>query len=354
MRILDRYLGRWVLGGSLLALAVLLALFTIFTMLDQLGDVGEGRYGLPEAIEYIALTTPRRVYELVPIATLLGSLLGLGVLAGHSELTVMRAAGVSTARIALASLKAAGPLIVVGVLLSELVVPRADDLAESGRSIALTSSIALKTESGFWLRDGRRFVNVREVLPDRRLGEVHVYTLGEDRRLVSALRAEQARPIDGGWHLDRVSESRLAEGRVEASTVDSISWDLRLDADVADLAVLRPDRLSAAGLLRYVRFLRTNGQDATPYELALWTKLMVPLSAASLVLLAVPFVMGPLRSAGVGQRVLTGALIGVVFYILGQLTSQVGLVYGLPPFLGATLPTAVVLGLAVWMLRRTG
>jgi lipopolysaccharide export system permease protein len=266
----------------------------------------------------------------------------------------MRAAGVSTARIALASLKAAGPLIVVGVLLSELVVPRADDLAESGRSIALTSSIALKTESGFWLRDGRRFVNVREVLPDRRLGEVHVYTLGEDRRLVSALRAEQARPIDGGWHLDRVSESRLAEGRVEASTVDSISWDLRLDADVADLAVLRPDRLSAAGLLRYVRFLRTNGQDATPYELALWTKLMVPLSAASLVLLAVPFVMGPLRSAGVGQRVLTGALIGVVFYILGQLTSQVGLVYGLPPFLGATLPTAVVLGLAVWMLRRTG
>jgi lipopolysaccharide export system permease protein len=354
MRTLGRYIARWVLGGTLLALAVLLALFTVFALLDELGDVGKGRYGLWEAVVYLSLTTPRRVYELVPLATLLGSLLGLGVLAGHSELTVIRAAGVSSWRIAFAALRATAVLVIAAVLLGELVVPHADDAAEARRSIAMTSSIALKTRYGFWARDGQRFINVRQILPDRRLGAVYAYTFDGERRLRSALRAERARPEGGGWVLEGVSTSLLEHDRVERRAHDSLRWEAPLASDLVELAVLRPDRLSSLDLLRYASFLRANGQDAAPYELALWSKLMVPLSALALALLAVPFVFGPLRSAGVGQRVLAGASIGITFYIASQALSQVGLVYGLAPFIGATLPTAVVTLLAVWLLRRAG
>ena len=352
MRTLDRYLARWVLGGTLLALAVLLALFSVFTLLDELGDVGRGSYGLAEAAEYLALTTPRRLYEVTPVAVLLGTLLGLGVLASHSELTVMRAAGVSTWRIALTGLKAAGVVILAAVLLGELVVPVTDDLAEAQRSIAMTSRIALKTRTGFWLRDGRRFINVRQVLPDRQLADLYVYAFDESRRLVLATHAKRVRTEDGVWVLDQVAESVLGEDRVENRFRPADRWPSPFAGDLVNLALLRPDRLSALELLRSIGFLRANGQDSMPYELALWGKAMVPLSAATLALLAVPFVLGPLRSAGFGQRILTGSLIGVGFHIVSQATSQLGLVYGLPPALGATLPTVVVLGAAIGLLQR--
>jgi lipopolysaccharide export system permease protein len=352
MSTLDRYLARWVLGGILLALAVLLALFSVFTLLEELGDVGKGQYGLADAAEYLVLTTPRRVYEVTPVAVLLGSLLGLGVLASHSELTVIRAAGVSTWRIGLTSLKAASVAIVAAALLGELVVPAADDLAEARRSIAMTSRIALKTRTGFWLRDGSRFVNVRQVLPDRRLADIYVYTFDSSRRLVLATHAGRARPADGAWELEQVAESAIREDRVERRTREAERWPSPFQGDLVNLAVMRPDRLSVMDLVRSIDFLRSNEQDAAPYELALWGKVMVPLSAVGMALLAVPFVLGPLRSAGLGQRVLTGSVLGISFHIVSQAASQVGLVYGLPPALGATLPAAGVLGAALWLLHR--
>ena len=352
MRILDRYIGRWVLGGTLLALVVLLALFTVFALIDQLGDVGKGRFGLANMVEYLALTTPRRTYELIPVAALLGTLLGLGVLASHSELTVIRAAGVSAWRIGAATLKAVALPVIAGFLIGDFVVPAADDLAETRRSIALTSQIALKTRTGFWARDGRRFINIREVLPDRDLADVYVYAFDEKRQLRTAMRAGRARSAASGWILEDVSETVISADRVESRSSASVPWEAPLPADLVDLAVIRPDRASSADLLRYARFLRGNGQDPALYELALWSRLTMPLTALAMALLAVPFVFGPLRSVGMGQRVLAGSLVGVSFHIVSQATAQVGLVYGLPPALGATVPTLAVAGLAVWLLRR--
>ena len=352
MRLLDRYVGRWVLGGTLLALAVLLALVTVLGLMDQLEDVGKGDYTLPAMLQYLVLTTPRRAYELLPVAVLLGTLLGLGVLASHSELTVIRSAGVSTWRIGGSALRAAALPVVAGVLVGELVAPPADDLAEARRSIAIQSQVALKTRTGFWVRDGRRFVNLREVLPDRRLAGVYVYDFDDGRRLRAATRAERARPEGEGWVLEGVRESRVSPGSVERREETERPWDVSLATDLVGLAVVRADRASSADLRRYVRFLRENGQDPSLYELALWVRSSMPLTAAAMVLLAVPFVFGPLRSVGVGQRVLAGALLGVAFHIVSQATAQLGLVYGLPPPLGALGPTVLVLATGLWLTRR--
>jgi lipopolysaccharide export system permease protein len=354
VKTLDRYVGRWVLGGTLLALGVLLALVTVFALMDQLDDVGKGHYDLAAMAEYLVLTTPRRAYELIPVAALLGTLLGLGVLASHSELTVIRSAGVSGWRVGGAALKAAAVPILAGVLLGELVAPVADDLAEARRSIAVTSQIALKTRTGFWARDGRSFVNIREVLPDRRLAGVYVYEFDEQRRLRSATRAERARPDGQAWVLEGVTESGISPAGVVRRSADERPWDVSLSSDFVGFAVARADRASSADLARYIRFLRANGQDAAVYELALWVKQIMPFTAAAMVLLGVPFVLGPLRSVGIGQRILAGALVGVAFHIVSQASSQLGLVYGLPTVLGAMAPTGLVLLLAAWLLRRAG
>ena len=202
------------------------------------------------------------------------------------------------------------------------------------------------------MRDGRRFVNLREVLPDRRLAGVYVYDFDDGRRLRAATRAERARPEGEGWVLEGVRESRVSPGSVERREETERPWDVSLATDLVGLAVVRADRASSADLRRYVRFLRENGQDPSLYELALWVRSSMPLTAAAMVLLAVPFVFGPLRSVGVGQRVLAGALLGVAFHIVSQATAQLGLVYGLPPPLGALGPTVLVLATGLWLTRR--
>jgi lipopolysaccharide export system permease protein len=352
MSTLDRYIGRWLLVAFLLAAASLLALFTVFAFVDELGDVGKGQYGLWDAAEHLALTTPRRVQELTPVAALLGALLGLGVLASHSELTVMRVSGVSVWRLALAVTGAMSVPGLASLLLGEVVVPAAEELAEARRTSALTSNSAVVTGRGFWVREGRRFVNVRRVLADGGMEEVYFYDLDDAGRLTRAVRAAQAVPVEGAWRLEGVVESLLDAQRVTRREGLSESWRSPLSPDLVETAVMRPDRASTLELARYVEFLAANGQDPTPYAYALWARLTAPVTALALAVLAVPFVLGPLRSVGLGPRTLAGALGGVTFHIANQMTTHLGLVYGLPPALGATLPTFVVLALGVGWLGR--
>jgi lipopolysaccharide export system permease protein len=354
MRILDRYVARWVIGGSALALAVLLSLFTVFTLLDELGDVGRGDYGLLQVAQYLALSTPRRTYELVPVAALLGTLLGLGVLASHSELTVIRVSGVSTRRLALSVAQAAAVPALAGVLLGELAVPGTEALAEGVRTAAMASHQALKTRRGFWARDGRRFVNVQHVLPSREMEGVYLYEFDEAGRLQRTVRADRARPEGDAWRLEGLVVSEIGGDRVVARWLTSERWESPLAPDLVGLAVLRPERASSLELARYTRFLAANGQDPAPYAFALWSKLTAPVTTVALTLLVVPFLLGPLRHVGLGPRTLVGALRGVGFHIANQTSTHLGLVYGLPPVLGAAAPTLVVLGVGLWLLRRAG
>jgi lipopolysaccharide export system permease protein len=149
-----------------------------------------------------------------------------------------------------------------------------------------------------------------------------------------------------------VRQSEFHEGGVVARSLERWEWHSDLAPDLIDVAVVSPERLSAWDLAKYSAFLRDNGQDAAPYELALWGKLMLPASTAVMVFLALPFVMGPLRSAGTGQRVLVGALAGIAFHILSRLFADAAVVYGFSPIVGAAAPTALFLGIGIGLAAR--
>jgi len=352
VRILDRYIGVAVIVGALTTLLVLVGLSGFFAFVGEMGDIGKGQYGLVEAIQYVLLTLPRRVYELFPMASLIGALLGLGAMAGHSELVVIRAAGVSLLRIGRSVLQAGLVLTLAAVVIGEFIAPPAEQEAENLRSLAQSDRITFKGRYGFWARDGSSYLNIQQILPGRRLSGVSIYELDEQHRLHTATRAETAVYEGDSWILEDVRQSIISPEGVRTKTFARASWDSLLEPDLLNVVVVKPESLAAWDLLTFIRYLETNGLDSGRYELAFWVKVVLPLSSLVMVLLSMPFVFGPLRSTGAGQRILVGVLIGISFYLINKTLTHLSLVYGYSPALSAAAPSLVFLAVAVYALHR--
>ncbi|MCC6208868.1 MAG: LPS export ABC transporter permease LptG [Gammaproteobacteria bacterium] len=352
MKILDFYIGKAVIGGAILVMCVLLSLFAFIEFISELDNVGRGDYGAWEATRYVLLSVPRLTYELMPLAALIGSLIGLGVLAGSNELVIMRASGVSLARISWAAIKAGLLLVIFAIWVGEWVVADAEQSATTLRSTALAGKDSLRTGDGFWTRDKRDFVKVRNVLPGGDLVDVHIYEFDAAHALWRVSSAKSATYDNGEWRLRKVSRSVISPEGVSIERLPKLTWRSQLKPDLLDVIAIKPDSLSASGLYRYIRYLRANGLSSGRYELEFWTKIALPFATCVMVFAALPFVFGPLRSVGVGQRMLIGVLVGIGFYLFNQMVSYVGLVYDFNPLLSAVLPTLLLLAGAIFMMRR--
>lgn len=351
MTLLDRYLAGTVIRGALLALLVLASLSAFFTLLAELGDL-RNDYDLAKASLYVLLTLPRRIYEMFPTAVLLGALMSLGALAANSELMVMRAAGMSVARISLAVLQAGLFLALLAGLLGEVVAPPGEKYAQAMRSAALTGYITLQSDNGFWARDGNNFVQIQRVLPGAQLQNITIYELDEKLRLRSLIHAQSGSYVDGRWELEDIAQSRIEADGVTTRALDSAQWQSLLKPELLEVLAVKPEDLAASALSRYVNYLEENNLSSDRYRLAFWVKVVTPFSTLVMLLIAIPFVFGSLRSAHAGTRVLVGVLLGMGFYLLNQALNHVSLVYGLPPLLSALAPTVVFAAGGLYAVSR--
>lgn len=365
--ILDRYIGRRLLVGAGVVAGVLVSLLTLVVLIDGLRDFGRGEFGLAELVEYVIFSQPRRLYEVFPVVALVGSLMGLSSLAVHSELIALRAAGISVGRIVGAALKTGLLLAVAVAVLGEVVVPGAESRALEGRAKALATGLQTR-QSGLWLRDGHSFVNLGEVLPNRTLLRVTLYDFRDvsqpcsngsgkcisDRRLQAMIYAERATLDRHQWQLERVRISRLTDSGVKTETQDSLIWPSKLTPSVIAAFAVQSEALSLVQLHQYIKHLARHGQETGRYWLAFWQRLMLPLAVAVMVLLATPFVFRHARSGGTAGRLFLGVLLGLGFLMANRSFGYLGLIYGVPPWLGAMLPIVVFFLLALWLLRRAG
>lgn len=353
---IDKYIGQTVFAGILIVLLVLVGLFTFFAFIDEIDDIGKQRYGLWEAIQYVALEVPGYIYDLFPTAALLGSLLGLGMLANNSELTVMRAAGVSIVRIAISVLKVGLLLTFVVMLIGETLAPRSGQYAYNMRAIAQSEhehqQMVFNKRYGFWARDGFDFINIRTIYPDGSFGWITLYEFDAAKHLHTITNARSAYYQNGQWKLQGVEKKQIEATQVIRQYLESTTWNAVLNPEFIKLVVIRPHQLSSLGLYKYIEYLEQNTQESAQYELALWARLSYPLIGTTMVFLAIPFIFGSLRSVSVGQRILVGALLGVGFHMLNQTIGNIGLVYKVDPALCALLPPILFLILAVVMMRR--
>ena len=352
MNLLDRYIGMAIAGSTLIVLLALLALFSFGSFVAELDVVGKGDYTLVHAAQYVLLTLPRLAYQLFPVIALLGSVIGLGILASNNELVVMRAAGISVMRIALSVMKVGILWMLLALILGEYVAPPAERYAQSMRSTALVERFAITSDNGLWARDGQYFIHIREVPSQNQVNGVSIYEFDDARRLRTMTTAHSGRYDGGRWLLEDVSRSRIDVTGVSTERVAQLAWHSLLTPEMIEVVAVKPASLSVQGLINYIQYLKDNGLSTDRYNLALWNKLVLPVTTLVMVFLSIPFIFGPLRSVGVGQRIFVGMLMGIGFYLIDQTFSFVGLVYQFPTALSATLPTLLFLSLALVLMAR--
>ncbi len=353
MKTLDFYIGSSILQSFVLIVTILVVLFSFLELVAQLDDVGKGNYQLIDVLIFISFTLPRRILDLMPIGTLLGSIIALGLLADHGELLAMQAGGMSIQRICWSVLAAGTLLIMLTGMLAEMVVPPLDQLARKRRALAISGTGITLTKQGFWARRGYTYIHVGKTLSGGIAVELDLFETDEKGRLKVFTHAREANiQHNDQWVLRDITRKIFTEQGITTQHIFSLIMDSFLSSDQVDVLELPPDSLSAVDLYRYIGAMRESGNNADRYALALWRKLSVPLTTGAMVLLSLPFIFGSTRIMTAGKRIMIGSFIGIAFYFGDQLIVHLGLLLSLAPAITAMTPVILISAIALWQLRR--
>ena len=352
MRIVRRYLFREVVGKIVVVMAVLLALSTFIELIGQLDDIGEGYFGLLQAIYYVLLKIPSKIFQTFPIAALLGSLLGLGALATHSEIIVLRASGISSLKLGTAVAATGTVLALISIAIGDFVAPSMEGYARQFRSLARSGQARLAVGGATWVRDGNTYINLGAQDENLLYGGVTMFRI-EDGALVAVARVGSVDVTDEEqWVLNNFAETRFLDDGIEIYKVPQLLEPKNLDSELLALMEVRPSTLTGQRLRRYIDYLRENDLDSQRYEVTYWSRIMSSLAIIPMVVLGLPFSFGSLRNSGTGGRMVVGVAIGLAYFLGSQTLVDGGAVYGLAPILVAALPTIALALVATLMLAR--
>jgi lipopolysaccharide export system permease protein len=353
MNILDRYIVARILAMTALVMVVIIGLAVLFTFIAEQGDTGTGHYGSLDALWFSLMSVPQQAWELLPIGALIGSMLGLGSLASGSELTVARAAGISVARLALAVFIAGVLLVGVEVVLGELLAPPLQQVARQQKAFARFSDASFPGGSA-WVRDGNQILDVEQSQDGEPHGGMMIFELSADHHLLAMGRAARALPGAGHrWELHGYAESRFSrDGQVKAFSEGVRTLDSNVSGQFLHLAMSEPRELASSALWSLIGYYRANSLDPKPYLFAFWSRIARTGAIAFAVLLAIPFVLGPMRSSGTGARLLAGLLLGLGFFFMQRFIESGTIVFDLNPVILAWLPTTVLVVVTLGLLAR--
>jgi lipopolysaccharide export system permease protein len=350
---LGGYILRTVLAYTALVMLVLTALGALFLFIGQQDDIGEGSYTGSRAMLFVVLNMPTYLSQLLPVAALIGALLGLGNLARGSEIVAMRAAGISTLRFC-AWLGLAGLLLAVLMVgLGEFVAPPLEKYARQMKVFAKNSQFSFAGNRGAWLRDGDTIISIQQQSDNVTYGGVQMFRFDAARRLLAVGRAESASVDDSNqWRLQGFAETRFLNGGTEVGHQPLYPMRSTLSADLLGLAVVEPDALGLRDLRSYIAHLKRNSLDSTSFEIALWSRISRVVALLLVVMLALPFALGPMRSSGQGARAVIGILIGAAFVLMSQTLESSGQLFDLPPLVVGWGPTLLLAALTAVLLAR--
>jgi len=355
MRIIDGYIFRTIIVMTMLVLGVLLSLGGFIEFVSQLDDIGTGSYGFREALMYAALKLPRFAVGVLPVSALIGGLLGMGALATHSELVVLRASGVSLFMLGRSALYTGILLAVVGAIVAENIAPPLDRYARQMKTLTKNSEVRMAGNSSAWLRDGDLFFNINGTEDGIGFGGVFIYQINEAGNGLVAIGQARSADVDvfNNWRFDDYGESVFLETVTLVNDQPTSLQPTRLNPDVLELTKVRTSSLSGAELYRYINYMKSNGLDAEEYEIAFWGRMAGLTGVAIMCVLAVPFVMGSLRDTGAGSRMLVGVGIGLGYFLLNNTIQDTTDVFDLSPVLMGWLPTLILGVVTALMLSRT-
>ena len=342
-RIVAKHVTKTTVLAMLGTTLVLSFLQVLFTYLGELGSL-KPTYTAWQAFLYVMWGAPRYLYEILPVAALIGSVLGLGALASNSELIVMRSVGISLWRIVGWVMRSAFLLIILSFVLNE----KAQSI-KSQRSVA-----ALGEVKGYWSREGQRFIYIDYANSQGQLRNVQAIDFDQDYRLRSFVTAEKGQFVkDGQWMLGQAHQvDLLAQGNAIKTDHEQQVLGLALQPKYVHMVTLDPDDLSPSQLISFMQYLAEYSQVPKTYELAFWQKVTAPFALITLVLIACSFIFGPLRQQSMGFRLVIALFTGLGFFYLQDFLGYASLVYAPSPAWFVLLPVVLMFMVGSYLLYR--
>ena len=352
IKILDRYIAKTVLSAIGLVTLMLAGLQVFILFVSQLDDLGKADFGILQTTFFVLMQMPYQVYLFFPMASLLGCLIGLGVMANHSELIIMRAAGMSISQITKAVLKAAIIVVICVTALGETAVPFMSHYANDYKSSALSGGQSLRTAQGVWLRLGNDFISIGLVLPDNVWQNVYQFRFDSLHNLKIAREIREAKFSDNAWTAYDVKQTEFETDHTRVVNFTSLPWDLSVKPHILNISSTSPDEMTLHELNRYLREQKRNQLNAHNYKFAFLQRIIQPFTTMVMMILAIPFIFGPLRSSTMGSKLLVGATVGFGFHIINHFFGPVSAVYQWPPELAALGPTFIFALIGLYLMKR--
>ncbi len=349
MQIFKRYFWQETSINILMMMLGLLAMFSFFDLIQELDSLGQGNYGISQMLVFVLLSIPGHIYEVVPVAVLVGMMYSLGTLARNSELVVMRVSGLSLVNIALILLKVGLLFTLLTFFVGELITPISEKMAQRMRVKATDSVIAQDFRTGMWVKDGKSFVNAETVLPDAGLLNVRIYEFDENFKLRSISVAKKADYLDDRWGLTDVTQTKfntfnkIENNNVQTQFFNKANWRSLIRPELLNVLLVAPEKMSVWNLYAFINHLETNKQKTTRYDVALWSKMIYPLACMVMVILALPFGFLQQRSGGTSAKLFIGIMLGVAYQIMNRVFIHLGVLNDWPPLMSAITPTILFL-----------
>ena len=351
-----------------------LAMFFFFDLLDEMGDVGrefgDVTYTVWHALLAVTFGLPKHLYELLPIAVLIGSIFVMARFAQSSEFTIMRTSGLGPWMALRTMLVLGAGFVVLTVAVGDYIAPAAERwaLVAKAKYLGQTSTTG---STGAWLKektkDGTLAVNVRAVRADGALTGIRIFEFDRQGRMTLQLHADQGQVQEeaDNWLLENARLTRLsyasstANDSAAAVTKDShaqLNWPTSITSEMLIAAVHKPDRMPTLELFQFIQHLKTNDQSAQKYEIEFWRKVFYPLSCLVMVVLALPFAYLHFRSGGIAGYVFGGVMAGISFFLLNNVFGYAGNLQNWSPMLTAAAPGLIYsllsLGAFAWLVIR--
>ena len=350
--ILVRYINKEFFIGISMIMIGLISLFAFFDFIQEIGDLGKGSYGIIQAISFVILSIPGHIYEIVPLAVLIGAMYTIGQLSYNSELNVLRASGYSIKKIAWSLMYVGILFSFFTVLIGDFIAPHSEKSAQQIKIISTNSSVSQEFSSGFWIKDGDNFVNIENVLPDSSLEQIHIYEFDENFNLRTIVDAKNGSFKNGEWKLKDIKQTILDKDSVKTKTIESGSWKSLMRPEMMNALIISPQKMSSINLLKFINYLKKNNQKSTKFEVALWEKLIHPLMPLVMIIFAIPFGFLQERSGGKFFKMFVGIIIGIVYQILNTMIRHLSLLNDWQPFISSLIPTLIFLSIGIFLINK--
>jgi lipopolysaccharide export system permease protein len=347
IKILQRYIAKSIIAATAMTALVVTGIMFLLTFLSELKNIGEGDYGVGQALFYVLLRMPNQLYQFSPLLLLLGSIIGLSLLSSSRELIVMRSSGFAVRRIIFSVLGTALFLILMISIVGEWIGPDLSSRAEIQKENAQNAGQAVVTSAGVWFHLDNNFIHVRQVVGRQLLEDVTRYQFDDNHQLQEAYYAKSLSYLNHQWVMTDVAKTSFYDDRTKSQSFAQLPWNLKFNQNLFNIGLVEPNEMSLPKLLKFERYLEQNGLQATQYQYNFWLRVFQPLAALVMIFLAIPFVLGVMSTSTMGWRIIVGIMVGFTFYILNAFLGQLCIVYQVPALLAAMVPLILFILLGI-------